>query len=83
MPLAAEHFPRDAVSSVVLTASALWVTGEEFELFAKGVFVAYLVVAAVEGLVTGSAVVFLRKVRPELLKAPFLAMGARMELPDA
>lgn len=65
------------------TASALWITGKEFELFAKGVFGVHLGVAVVEGLVTGSVVVFLRRVRPELLKAPFLAVSATMEPGDA
>jgi ABC-type Co2+ transport system permease subunit len=35
-----------------------------------------LAVALVEGLVTGSVVLFLRKVRPELLEAPLLAPSA-------
>ena len=56
-----------------LTASALWVSGKEFELLAKAVVGLHLVVAAVEGFVTGSVVLFLRQVRPELLESPFLA----------
>lgn len=59
--------------AALLTASALWVTGKEFRLFAGAVIGFHLAVAAIEGLVTGSVVLFLRKVRPELLKAPLLA----------
>jgi len=59
--------------AALLTASALWATGKEFRLFAGAVIVFHLAVAAIEGLVTGSVVLFLRKVRPELLKVPLLA----------
>lgn len=69
--------------AALLIASALWIAGEQFELFAGGILGFHLVVAAIEGLVTGSVVVFLRKVRPELLEAPFLAVSPTMELPDA
>ncbi|MFH1918945.1 MAG: cobalt transporter CbiM [Planctomycetota bacterium] len=58
-----------------LTASALWVTGKEFELFAGAVLAFHVAVAAIEGLVTGSVVLFLRKVRPEMLEAPLFAPG--------
>lgn len=59
-----------------LTASAVWIAGgEEFKLFAGAVLISHLAVAAIEGLVTGSVVMFLRKVRPELLEAPLLAPG--------
>lgn len=57
----------------LLTASALWIAGKEFELIGKAVLVFHFAVAAVEGLVTGSVVVFIRKVRPELFEAPLLA----------
>jgi cobalt/nickel transport system permease protein len=57
----------------LLTASALWIAGKEFELIGKAVLGFHVAVAAVEGLVTGSVVVFIRKVRPELFDSPLLA----------
>jgi cobalt/nickel transport system permease protein len=54
----------------VLLAASLVTTGEEFTGVAEFVVVGHLLVAVVEGLVTGSVVVFLRKVRPELLESP-------------
>lgn len=51
----------------VLTAGALWVAGEGFELLAGAVLGMHAVVAIVEGVITGSVVLFLRRVRPELL----------------
>ena len=65
-----------------LVALALWASGEEFALLAKTVLVAHLPVAVIEGLVAGSVVVFLRKVRPELLEAPLL-VRRRLEVPHA
>lgn len=56
-------------ASLIVTA-ALLAIGSEFDLVAKGVFVAHLPVAVVEGFVTAAAVAFLRQVRPELLEAP-------------
>ncbi|MHC4398129.1 MAG: cobalt transporter CbiM [Planctomycetota bacterium] len=67
----------------VLTASALWAAGREFEVFAGAALGFYVAVAVVEGAVTAGVVVFLRKVRPELLKAPFLVPRHSAELPDA
>lgn len=51
----------------LLTATALWLAGEEFELLAGAVLGLHAVVAVVEGLITGSVVLFLRRVRPEIL----------------
>ncbi len=60
------------ILGIVLVAGALAVAGKEFVLLG-GVYIGgHLLVALIEGLVTGSAVVFLRKVRPELLEAPLL-----------
>ena len=56
----------------LLYATSLMAAGKQFEVVGYGVFVSYLPVAVVEGLVTGSVVVLLRKVRPELLEAPLL-----------
>lgn len=55
-----------------LTATALWVSGEAFRFFAGAVLAVNVALAVVEGLITGSAVMFLRKVRPELLDAPLV-----------
>lgn len=51
----------------MLLAGVLITTGEEFTIVAGAVLVAHLPVMVVEGLVTGTAVSFLRKVRPETL----------------
>ena len=59
--------------SGLIVAGVLWVVGQPFHLAAKMLLVAHLPLAAIEGFVTGSAVAFLRKVRPELLDAPLLA----------
>lgn len=53
----------------LLTASALWIAGKEFELLAKTVLGLHVAVAAVEGLITASVVSFLRKVRRDMLPA--------------
>ncbi len=55
------------LGSAFLISAALWVSGESFELAAKAVFVFHLAVAVIEGLVVGSAIVFLRQVCPERL----------------
>jgi cobalt/nickel transport system permease protein len=60
----------------VLLAVALLTTGEAFAKVAQLTILAHVPVAAVEGLVTGAVVVFLRQVRPELLEAP-LGDGSR------
>jgi cobalt/nickel transport system permease protein len=57
----------------LLNAGALLAAGQEFETVATLVAVLHLPLAVLEGLVAGSVVVLLRKVRPELLKAPLLA----------
>ncbi|NQU25563.1 MAG: cobalt transporter CbiM [Candidatus Nealsonbacteria bacterium] len=58
---------------IFLAAAALITAGEEFKLLGEGAVLWHLPVAVIDGLITGSAVVFLRKVRPELLEAPLLA----------
>ena len=60
------------LAGATLNALALVLAGEGFELMAGTAFVIHLVIAPVEGLITAVAVVFLRKVRPELLDAPLL-----------
>ena len=60
-----------------LTATALWVSGETFRFFAGAVLAVNLGLAVVEGLVTASVVMFLRKVRPELLDAPLMMPNSK------
>jgi cobalt/nickel transport system permease protein len=50
----------------------LILAGKEFSALVPLILAVHLPSAAVEGLVTGSVVVFIRKVRPELLNAPRL-----------
>ncbi len=58
----------------LLNAAALTLAGKEFYLFAGASLTAHLVAMPLEGLITATTVVFLRKVRPELLEAPLLAI---------
>ncbi len=60
----------------VLSSAALLLTDRTFTTVV-GVFLsAHLPIALIEGLVTGSVVVLLRQVRPEVLRAPLLAPAA-------
>jgi len=63
------------VLGTLLLAVTLAAAGKPFETLAELVILAHLPVAVIEGLVTAGAVVFLRKVRPELLDAPLLPAG--------
>jgi cobalt/nickel transport system permease protein len=54
------------IGSVLLSLTLLF-TGEEFLVLAGAVLVSHVPVVIVEGLVTGAALSFLRKVRPEAL----------------
>lgn len=56
-----------------LNALALVLAGEGFKVIAGTAFAIHLLIAPVEGVITAITVVFLRKVRPELLDAPLLA----------
>ncbi len=56
----------------LLTAAALVLAGKQYDLPAATLLVAHLPLAVVEGFVTGSVLVLIRKVRPELLDAPLL-----------
>lgn len=60
-----------------LAAGALFAAGKSFEAFGQVVLLVHFPMAAVEGLVTGSVVVLLRKVRPELLHAPILVVATQ------
>jgi len=64
-----------------LVVPALLAAGDGFEVLAKGFLLVQVPLAAIEGLVTASAVVFLRKVRPELLDAP-LWLPVPLEVSD-
>ena len=66
----------------LLTATALWLAGDEFQLLAWAVVGFHLAVAMVEGLITGSVVLFLRQVRPELLTLALHAPCHHRYLPD-
>ena len=55
---------------ITLSALSVAATGEQWREPALAAFLAHLAVVAVEGAITGSAVMFLRKVSPELLDAP-------------
>jgi len=55
-----------------LEAAALSAAGEEFQKLVPLILAGYLPTALIEGLVTGSVVVLIRKVRPELLDATLL-----------
>ncbi len=57
----------------LLSAAALVTAGREFVGLACVALLGHLLIMAAEGLVTGAAVVFLRKVRPGLLDAPLMA----------
>ncbi len=56
----------------LIAAGSLFAAGKPFEIFGQLLLGGQLLVAPIEGLVTGSVVVLLRKVRPELLEAPLL-----------
>ena len=66
---------------LVLWAAAMTAARPEFQAFSQAAVVAHSGLAVIEGLVTASAVAFLRKVRPELLEAPLAP--ARLEVTDA
>jgi cobalt/nickel transport system permease protein len=70
------------LGAALLMASALWFAGEAFELAAKAVFGFHMAVAVIEGLVTGSVVAFLHKVRPELLTLLVTESWSAAEFPD-
>lgn len=53
--------------TALTTALALYLSGEEFLLAAQGLVLGHLPLVLVEGIFTGFAAAFLRKVRPEVL----------------
>jgi len=56
--------------SGVLLSGILVLAGRDFRALSQVFLAAHLPIALVEGMVTGSVVVLLRKVRPEVLDAP-------------
>jgi cobalt/nickel transport system permease protein len=66
----------------LMTGAVIVLAGKSFELFGQMLVVGYLPLVLIEGFVTGSVVVLVRKVRPELLDAPMLAPVA-VEVADA
>lgn len=58
------------VAAVALVGLALLASGKEFVHFVSLVSLTHVPVALVEGLVTGSVAVFLKTVKPELLRWP-------------
>ncbi len=58
------------VLGALLSSAALVLAGQQFVVLAKGFLAVHIPVALVEGLVTGSVVVLLRQVRPEILAPP-------------
>jgi cobalt/nickel transport system permease protein len=58
---------------ILLVAGSLLAAGEGFRVLSGLTVLEHLPVMVIEGLVTGSTVVFVRRVRPELLEAPLLS----------
>ena len=53
--------------SSLLAAAALLLSGREFLLAAKLIIISHIPIMIVEGIVTGSTIIFLKKVKPEML----------------
>ena len=56
----------------MLSSAAMMLAGKSFVVLAKWFLAVHVPIAGIEGLVTGSMVVLLRQVRPEVLRAPML-----------
>ena len=65
--------------SSLMTAGALLAAGKEWRTVGELLVLAHVPVMVIEGVVTGSVVVFLRKVRPELLGAQVPLRGGMKE----
>jgi cobalt/nickel transport system permease protein len=61
------------ILGAILSSSVLLFTDRTFATLAGSFLAFHLPVALIEGLVTGSVVVLLRQLRPEVLQAPLLA----------
>jgi cobalt/nickel transport system permease protein len=62
--------------AALMMALSLRIAAVEFRTIGTLIVISYLGLALVEGLVTGSVVMFLRKVSPELLRTPMLPARA-------
>ena len=60
------------ILGALLTGASLVLAGKQFEMAGAMMALGYLPLVLIEGFVTGSVVVLVRKVRPELLNAPLL-----------
>ena len=69
-----------AMSSALITTGVLILAGKEFSALVPLILAVHLPSAVIEGMVTGSVVVFIRKVRPELLDAPRLVCVYETEM---
>jgi cobalt/nickel transport system permease protein len=58
------------ILGALLSSVVLMLAGKPFVLLAQGFLVLHIPIALVEGMVTGSVIVLLRQVRPEMLGAP-------------
>lgn len=67
----------------LIVALAMLAADGQFKLVAGVTLLVHLILAPAEGLITGVSVVFLRKVRPELLEAPLLATAPYSKVIDA
>jgi cobalt/nickel transport system permease protein len=71
------------VFAILLTclfgAMTLFFSGKEFVGAIMAIFAAHIPIMIIEGFVTGSVMVFLHRVRPELLRAPLLNVELEYE----
>jgi cobalt/nickel transport system permease protein len=65
------------ILGAMLSSAILILADKSFALLAAGFLTVHVPIAAIEGLVTGSVVVLLRQVRPEVLGAPALVPMAQ------
>jgi cobalt/nickel transport system permease protein len=70
------------ILGALITTGALIIAGKEFTTLVPLILAAHLPSAVVEGFITGSVVVFIRKVRPELFGAVRLVPAFEHITPD-
>ena len=76
----AQAFAAGAVAillTAVCGATTLFLSGREFVGAITAILLAHLPIMVIEGFVTGFVLVFLRKIRPELLASPWLDPGSK------
>ena len=61
------------ILGAAMSSVAMALAGKSFVVLARWFLAVHVPIAGIEGLVTGSVVVLLRQVRPEVLRAPMLA----------